>query len=77
MSITLKTLVIDGEGTEAKMIVADSQDDYALLHRLAMLGYQHWDTPPPAIERLVAMLDKNEPIQRPLQVVVNKKEGEL
>ena len=53
MSITLKTLIIDGMGTEAKMIVADTEEDYETLKELVSKGIANWETPPTSIVDLV------------------------
>ena len=63
MSITLKTLILDGVGREAKMIVADTEEDFLILRNILLFPEQV----PPAyamktIETLKATLRKSLPI---------------
>lgn len=50
MSITLKTMVHDGLGTEAKIIWIDHQEDYALFQELVQRAVNLWPDAPAKIK---------------------------
>lgn len=56
MSLTLKTLVLDGVGTEAKMLTADTQDDFKLLQELTRRGVENWPDAPNEIKTLALIV---------------------
>ena len=58
MSLLLKTLLIDGEGTEAKMLVTDTHEDFETLKVLVAVGVSNWPntTMPPSVVGLAAVV---------------------
>lgn len=56
MSITLKTMVEDGLGTEAKVVWISSQDDYKLFQELVQRATNLWPDAPASIKRFADMV---------------------
>lgn len=56
MSITLKTIVEDGLGTEAKVVWIDSAEDFKLFQELVQRATNLWPDAPASIKRFADMV---------------------
>lgn len=56
MSITLKTMVQDGIGTEAKVIWIDTIDDYKMFQNLVQRATNLWPDAPAEVKRFADMV---------------------
>ena len=73
MSIVLKTLVIDGLGTEAKLIQIDTAEDYKLFQKLVNRGAGLWPDAPAAIKKFADMVTVGHVQQAYVDDPVSKK----
>lgn len=63
MSITLKTLIIDGVGTEAKIIQIDTAEDYKLFQETIQRGTNLWPDAPAVIKTFADMVTSGKVLQ--------------
>lgn len=56
MSITLKTVIQDGLGTEAKVIWIDTIDDYKMFQQLVQRATNLWPDAPAEVKRFADMV---------------------
>lgn len=63
MSIELKTLLTDGRGVDAKLIVIDSQEDWLDFKELVFRAMNLWPDAPASLKRFSDMVQHGKVLQ--------------